>query len=434
VGLKYLFGGVVDRVVGASDIPLRPRDLEVVMRAVVTLSFAALVFFALPVFGQTEETPPLTYDSFTPTEECAMCHLDIARQHEQAMMSQSFTHHWDEIEYYELALPHARKEPKVAEIETGCNGCHAPLAVLVGDIPPKRPGENTPANEGVSCDLCHSITGFEGEVPFNFNYVVSPGEIKYGQREGVESPGHEVAASPFYETAEFCGTCHNEKDPFGMWVKATHLEWKETPYAAAGIVCQDCHMPPAEGMAAEDAETRPDVRTHLFHGAHSDAKLAGVIEVRIHPDERKFRPGKSVRLTATVVNAKAGHMVPSAYHDIGEIMAHDDFPGLKRDGDVPAGDRIFRMAYFDPQGRMTIAQWNTASFGTDYRLAPLQAVNETYTWKIPEVVAEGDVEITASVYYSRLVSSVAEYLGVPREEYEPVLISRHSTHVEIRAE
>jgi hypothetical protein len=123
-----------------------------------------------------------------------------------------------------------------------------------------------------------------------------------------------------------------------------------------------------------------------------------------------------------------------AYHDIGEITEFDDFPGLKRDGDVPAGDRIFRMPYFDPQGRMTIAQWNTASFGTDYRLAPLQAVNETYTWKIPEVVAEGEVVITASVYYSRLVSSVAEYLGVPREEYEPVLVSRHSTRVEIRAE
>ena len=92
------------------------------------------------------------------------------------------------------------------------------------------------------------------------------------------------------------------------------------------------------------------------------------------------------------------------------------------------------MAYFDPQGRMTIAQWNTASFGTDYRLAPLEAVNETYVWAIPEVVAEGEVVITASVYYSRLVSSVAEYLGVPRDEYEPVLISRHSTRVEIRAE
>jgi hypothetical protein len=406
-----------------------------------------------------------------------MCHVDIARQHEQAMMSQSFTHHWDEIEYFELALPHARQDPKVAEIETGCNGCHAPLAVLAGDIPPKPPSENTPANEGVSCDLCHSITGFEGDVPFNFNYTVEPGAIKYGSRGDVESPGHEVGALPFYATAEYCGTCHNEKDPWGMWVKATHLEWKETPYAAAGIVCQDCHMPPAAGRAAVDGEIRPDVRTHLFHGAHSEAKLAGVVEVRIHPDEWEYRSGRTATLTATVVNGKAGHMVPSgsveerllwldveardaggglhhlavdpkgfegeaytiasdkamAYQDIGEIRGLEGFAGLPRDGQVPAGDRIFRMPYFDPEGRMTVAQWNTASFGVDYRLAPLEAVNETYTWKLPDNLPPGEVAVTARVYYSRLVSSVAEFLGVPEEEYAPVLVSEHTTRFEVRA-
>lgn len=37
------------------------------------------------------------------------------------------------------------------------------------------------------------------------------------------------------------------------------------------------------------------------------------------------------------------------------------------------GDRIFPAAYLDFKGRMTIAQWNTAAFGTDYRLAPLAA-------------------------------------------------------------
>jgi hypothetical protein len=67
-----------------------------------------------------------------------------------------------------------------------------------------------------------------------------------------------------------------------------------------------------------------------------------------------------------------------AYQDTGDIKGLSGFEGLKRDGNVPAGDRIFRLPYLDPKGRMTIAQWNTASFGPDYRLAPLQAVNETY--------------------------------------------------------
>lgn len=416
-----------------------------------------------------------SYGDYESPQACASCHADIARQDEQQMMSQSFVHPWDEIEYYELALPHSEKEPKVAGVKAGCNGCHAPLAFLSGDIPPQPPAENTRANEGVTCDVCHTITGFEGEVPFNFNWVSEPGEVKQGNREGTESPYHRIRVNPFLRTAEFCGTCHNEKDPWGLYVKATQLEWKEGPQGKAGIVCQDCHMPPAEGSSIVDGDVFPDVRQHLFHGAHDPGKLAGVIEVRIHPESREAKPGSRMKLTAVVVNAKAGHKVPTgsaeervlwlhvtavdaagktyhlpvdpkgfdgeeytiasdeamAYQDIGDIKGLPDFPGLKRDGEVPAGDRIFRLPYLDPQGRMTVAQWNTAAFGPDYRLAPLAAVNETFTWRLPEDVAAGPVTVTAEIYYSRLVSSVAEYLKVPREESLPVKVNTHTTTFEI---
>ncbi len=120
-----------------------------------------------------------------------------------------------------------------------------------------------------------------------------------------------------------------------------------------------------------------------------------------------------------------------AYQDIGDIKGLEDFKGLERDGDVPAGDRIFRLPYLDEQGRMTVAQWNTAAFGPDYRLAPLQAVTETFTWQLPDDLPEGEVTVTAEVYYSRLVSSVAEYLNVPREESLPVLVGSHTTTFEV---
>jgi hypothetical protein len=441
------------------------------MRAAVAAASITLPSVGLLALAAEGSHP---YEDFEPDEACAICHVQIARQHEQAMMSQSYTHHWDEIEYFELALPHAEKVEKVAEVKAGCNGCHAPLAFLAGDIPPKPPAENTRANEGVSCDLCHTITGFEGEVPFNFNWTVSPGKTKYAQRSGLDGP-HQTEGLAFYRTAEFCGTCHNEKDPFGQWVKATHLEWKDSPYAKAGIVCQDCHMPPAPGYSSMMGEEHPDVRQHLFNGAHDPGKLAGAVDVRIHPEKRKSKPGKTIELSAVLVNNKAGHMVPTgsaeerllwlhveatdaagksyhlpvdakgfdgehytiasgsalAYQDIGDIKEIADFPGLKRDAPVPEGDRIFRLPYLDPQGRMTIAQWNTASFGPDYRLAPFEAVNETFSWKLPESIPEGKVEVTAKVYYSRLVSSVAEYLGVPDEEWEPVLISEHTTTFDV---
>ena len=120
-----------------------------------------------------------------------------------------------------------------------------------------------------------------------------------------------------------------------------------------------------------------------------------------------------------------------AYQDIGDIQQIEGFKGLLRDAPVPAGDRIFRLPYLDPQGRMTIAQWNTAGFGADYRLAPLQAVNETYSWELPPDIAVGPVTVTATVWYSKVVASVAEFLGVPPEEALPIAMSRHSATVEI---
>lgn len=413
----------------------------------------------------------LPYERFDRDKLCATCHVDLARQHEQAMMSQAYTHHWDEIEYFRLAVPHAELEPKVAGVKAGCNGCHAPLAFLAGDVPPPPPAAGSRANESVSCDLCHSLTGFEGDTPFNFNWVSSPGKVKQGPRPGRVSPFHETVENPFLRSADFCGTCHNEKSPFGTWVKATHLEWRDGPQGRAGIVCQDCHMPPAAGRAATMGEDLPDLRQHLFHGAHDPGKLAGVVEVRIHPAHREVEPGERIRLSAVVVNAKAGHMVPTgsaeerllwlhveardaagrsfhlpvdakgfpgeeltiasatalAYQDVGPVLGEEGFAGLLRDAPVPAGDRIFRLPYLDPQGRMTVMQWNTASFGPDYRLAPLAARTETFTWTLPDDVAPGELVVTAEIWYSKLVRSVAERLGVPDEEWQPVAINHHRT-------
>jgi hypothetical protein len=387
------------------------------------------------------------------------------------MMSQAYVHAWDEIEYFQLAVPHAKKEPKVAGVKDGCNGCHAPMAFVAGDTPPPPPKEGSRANEAVTCDVCHTITAINGDIPFNFNHVLSPGRVKQGPRPGLKSPHHDTVENPLLRTAELCGTCHNEKSPFDTWVKATHLEWKESPQAKSGIVCQDCHMPPSKSASAAMGSVLPDMREHLFHGAHDYGKLIGSVEVRVHPLVREAEPGEKVKLTAVVVNAKAGHKIPTgsaeervvwldvvatdakgrtyhlpvdpknfpgeeytiasptamAYQDIGEIRDIPDFPGLKRDGDVPAGDRIFRLPYLDPKGRMTIAQWNTASFGPDYRLAPLAAVSESFTWALPQDVPPGEVTVTARVFYSKLVSSVAEHLQVPKEESQAIEIAQHVT-------
>ena len=120
-----------------------------------------------------------------------------------------------------------------------------------------------------------------------------------------------------------------------------------------------------------------------------------------------------------------------AYQDIGDIQGIENFKGLLRDAPVPAGDRIFRLPYLDPEGRMTVAQWNTAAFGPDYRLAPLQAVNETFSWPLPTDIAPGPVTVTATMWYAKIVQSVADFLEVPAEEAVPVKMSEHSATIEV---
>ncbi|MDI6804719.1 MAG: multiheme c-type cytochrome [Bacteroidota bacterium] len=414
------------------------------------------------------------YADFEKPEVCgSSCHIDFYQQWKQAMMSQAYTHHWDEIEYFKLAVPHADKEPKVAGVKAGCNGCHSPIAFLAGDVPPPKPEANSRANESVSCDFCHTVTGFKGDIPHNYNYISEPGKTKYGNREGVVSPAHKTMYSPFHKSADFCGTCHNEMSPYDVWVKSTHLEWKEGPYAKEGVRCQDCHMTYATGHNAAMASELPDVAQHLFHGAHDPGKVRGVIEIRIHPDIREVEPGEKVKFTAALFNQKTGHKFPTgsaeerllwmhteakdakgnvyhlkvdkkgfageeytiaantlAYQDMGIPLNIPDFKGIQRNG-IPEGDRIFRLPYLDPQGRMTIMQWNTASFATDYRIGPRETKLETFTWTIPNDAAPGPMTVRAALYYQKLPTPVAEFLGVPKEESDPLEVNFHETTINI---
>ncbi len=441
--------------------------------AVLVLTCLTVVQAAEPVSGDKAlGTQP--YSRFEKPEACAACHGDIYMQWTQAMMSQSYTHHWDEIEYFDLAVAHAQKVPSLKGPVDGCNGCHAPLAFLAGDVTPPRPSEGSRANEGVSCDLCHTITGFHSDdkVPYNFSFISSPGRLKYGSKAGVKSPHHDTEKLDIFAQAELCANCHNEKNPFGVWVKSTQIEWLEGPYSKQGVPCQQCHMPKAWGrnakMAPEDMTAQ-----HLFNGAHDPGKVAGAIEIRMHPEEREVERGGTVVLKVQLFNGKAGHKIPTgsvedrilwlhvtatdaegktyhlpvdkkgfegeeytiaadqlAYVDMGVPKGIPDFKGVQRDG-VPIGDRIFRMPYFDPNGIMTIMQWNTARLGVDYRIGPRETKIETYTWELPDDIAPGKVVFRAQLNYQKLVKPVADFLGVPEDESEIVPVNFAETWVEV---
>jgi hypothetical protein len=443
--------------------------------SVVAILLIILSFSSGKMLPQEELKGKYAYKDFEAARKCGSCHPGIYQQWIQAMMSQAYTHAWDEIEYFDLAVAHAKAKPDLKDVVDGCNGCHTPIAYMGGALPPPRPSEKSMANESVSCEVCHLIQSAQADPPHNYSYLIKPGMTKYaGRTPSVESPAHKIMTNDFFRTTEFCANCHNERNPYGMWVKSTQLEWKEGPYSKEGVRCQDCHMPKGGPfLNAMMAKPYDDSRLHLFHGAHDPGKLRGTIELRIQPDIREAEPGENIVFTVVLFNQKTGHKFPTgsvedriawlqveatdakgkayhldvdkkgfegeeytisgdylAYQDMGVPLGITDFKGVQRDG-IPAGDRIFRMPYFDPEGRMTIMQWNTAKLGTDYRIGPREAKVEKFTFRLPYDIAPGEMKVRAALNYQLLVKPVADLLKVPPEESQIVLVNEHSTKVTI---
>jgi hypothetical protein len=193
----------------------------------------------------------------------------------------------------------------------------------------------------------------------------------------------------------------------------------------------------------------------------------------MHPEIREYEYDETVVIQVQLFNAKTGHKFPTgsvedrilwlhltatdadgneyhlpvdpkgfageeytiaadvlAYQDMGIPKGLPDFPGVQRDG-VPVGDRIFRMPYFDHQGRMSIQQWNTAALGVDYRIGPRETKIETFTWQLPDNIALGRVDFKAQLNYQKLVKPVADFLNVPAEESEIIPVNTASTWIEV---
>ncbi len=437
--------------------------------------FFAFFFVLVPFIVNAAEMGRFQYKDFKKPTRCRTCHKGIYQEWQQSLMSQSFTHHWDDVEYFKLALPHALKLDKVAGVKGGCVACHSPLAFLTGDIPPKSPAAGTRANEGVSCEICHSITGSTEKEPFNFSYVIEPGKVKFGPRGDGRSSFHGVKYSEFIRSSELCATCHDEQSPYGAWVKETYREWKAGPYANEGTRCQDCHMYRAPGKSAIGGKPRADIAHHAFHGAHFPNKLAGAVDIALYANVNQITPGSSMKVRAELFNGKVGHSIPSgsseermlwlemvaidakgktyylaldrkgfqgeeytisdakalAYQAMGEIMGMKEFQGVKRDGDTPDGVRIFRRPFLDPKGRMTICQWYTAENTlVDYRIGPRETKIETYSWNIPQDISPGPVTIKAILYYSLVPSSVGEFLHLMPSEYTRIKVNTATLSIE----
>ena len=194
-----------------------------------------------------------------------------------------------------------------AAIQDECTICHMPMMRYESKLAGREgeafahfpPGRNSIADrlaeDGVSCSVCHQITGenlgkresFVGG--FKIDTTKPPGERQeYGSFE--VSKGHAtimrssstfqpVEAKQVIRSSELCATCHTlitqaldaqgrvigelpEQVPYQEWL---HSKYRDT------TSCQDCHMPKVQEdvpITSVFGEPRPGFSRHTFVGGN----------------------------------------------------------------------------------------------------------------------------------------------------------------------
>ena len=359
---------------------------------------------------------------FTEPETCAECHPQQYEEWRGSMHSLAFV---DPIYQGELNLAIEAVGHGVAK---QCEGCHTAAAVVTGEVKGAGlEGLSPMAMAGVSCDVCHSIKGHTHwetptHQPENGSMILSPGKevdgeavlTKYGPfapEEGCGDGFHECVESPLHLQAELCASCHQvthyEKH---TPLELTYTEWKHSPYAAEGIVCQDCHMVELETFKrSADSFQKPEREEyhHYFNGANflmyslteMAAKKAGDDELAESARQKYemavgrlqaaaeldidpvYRDGKLAEVKVRVNNRRAGHNLPTSLTNIRQMwleVTATDSAGkvlmssgqLDAKGMLPADTRRFNSDGMGDGMHFAVDPWEIISFSKHDTIPP----------------------------------------------------------------
>ncbi len=400
---------------------------------------------------------------------CRGCHTDIYKQHSESMHEKSFTNPVFQSQYFNELLPQIEREPDLRIEAEACTACHSPIAYLKLRKHITSKEQVNPRMSGVTCDICHTITGYTGKRPGNGNFISKPSDIKLGPFK-TNSNWHR-AYSELHTKSEFCAICHNATNRHGLEIKSTYTEWKNSRYAEEGIQCQDCHMnvegflmagkPAYEAgkaayMTVGKAPYREKLYTHHFPGAHSRTQVASALTINIETEKSVFAPGDEIIIRILVDNSKTGHKMPSGSADLrllwidinayagDRIIPVTAEPALESQYDVTGrgvfdqeilgddiqrGKRIYRAIFVDNAGKQTLSSYNATKIIFDNRLNAAEIRKETFRFKIPEGF-EGTLSLTAAMKYLPYPGSFAKRLGLPKPEAVEVAVSKKDIRIQ----
>ena len=319
---------------------------------------------------------------------------------------------------------------------------------------------------GIHCDFCHKIQNVDvndhagingsitmhrvsmeeekqqrlikGKFPPIFVYGPYDDVINFSPLPGTSNTSPMVASyNPIYTSSDYCSACHQHKNSHGLPFMDTYREWKESPYSAMGIECQDCHMEPeAEGytygsFVNGDAEKfwtplgyrdPTTVKTHAFPGA-TEVLLANAATLAI---DAVVANGQ-LTVTVDVRNVNTGHHIPSGITIrnmlllVTPVLANGDtlryagnqrVPAYGGEGDLAEGNyagypgKGFALVFGDDKGNSHVMDWQATRIIADTRIKAREADRSVYTFEIPTGAERMDIH--TDLIYRRAFKPLAD--------------------------
>ena len=377
-------------------------------------------------FRASTDNRKLDVQMFQDPKVCGGCHKDIFREWENSVMANA----WQDPIYREILK--RTSEATRGAWDNFCIGCHSPIG-LTTRTATARGLEAKIAEEGVGCESCHNISASTGVG--NGSFVLTPQKngrpLKFGPRKDAESTFHDSAYSDPHTKSEICGACHNVTHPFNQLpIEQTYDEWRDSPYNAKGIHCQDCHMKSGPGVtgnpgkAAPMGKERDHVYSHSFSSANSTLlehfgnkemserardmlRSAATIEFLESPS--RIRSGEPIKVSLRVSNTGAGHKLPTGFPEGREVWV--DFKvvdsdgrevyrlGAIHDGHTEKGTKSFKAILGNSKGEVVdINVWEADRLLSDTRILPDGHADVEYAFTVDDRV-RGPLRIRADLYY-----------------------------------
>jgi len=342
-------------------------------------------------------------EPMTSAERCGACHRAIYDAWKQSAHANAM-----ESRLYQDALELVESDFGEAAVRR-CLPCHTPLGVALEDYSLRQ----KVSWEGVTCDYCHSMrsVSMSGTNPVaQMDYSLT----KSGPLRDASELAHGTAFSEVHTTSRVCAPCHEYQNSEGLLVLSTYSEWQESRYAKENIQCQSCHMGTVEGNVVDPGVilSGGNVNLHQMPGGHSLEQLNKAVRLRLETNRTDDR----LTISVTVVNAGAGHYVPTGSpmrRMVLELRA-DAYRGEDLN-ETRAYDRVVADAVGEPVNFEHWAFVRGTKVLSDTRLAPDEERTETFAMPVATGVP---VQVIAELYYyySPMAGSESQERILFREE------------------